>query len=227
MSETIWRSVADMQESKPVEVQNVSWGPISVETEVDTVLSAAAVLDKVWEVRHSYAGIVIACFDDPGLDAARELVAPLPVAGIGESAIEEAKRLFTKIGVLIVDDRVKNRVAAHFRKYDVCPEKLVFESLSGSVLDLQKDGDATTARFLAAATRLVNQGADGIVLACAGFGFGGERIAHELQIPVLDGNRLGVTSIISQLANEPIQEKIDAPQPFTGFRTNQPPWVAT
>jgi allantoin racemase len=59
-------------------------GPRAIESEVDAVLAAAEVIRMVQSLSEADAYLV-ACFGDPGLDAARELTSA-PVVGIGEAA---------------------------------------------------------------------------------------------------------------------------------------------
>lgn len=62
-------------------------GPASIEGHYDEAVSALGVLDEVRKgTAEGCEGYLIACFDDPGLRAARE-IANGPVVGIAEAAI--------------------------------------------------------------------------------------------------------------------------------------------
>ena len=68
---------------------NPSFGPLSIEGQYDEAFAAAGVAEQV-RLACSGAegqpdGVVIACFGDPGLDAAREAT-DAPVLGIAEAA---------------------------------------------------------------------------------------------------------------------------------------------
>ena len=64
-----------------VDIVDVPEGPGSIESAYEEYLSVPGTLRHVQEAaRQGYAGAIIGCFGDPGLDAARELV-EMPVIG--------------------------------------------------------------------------------------------------------------------------------------------------
>src|ERR671936_129252 len=77
---------------------NPERGPASIESEADAVVAAAetAALVRSLDEHDAY---LIACFGDPGLDAARELTAA-PVVGIGEAAYTAATLVAKRFGVI-------------------------------------------------------------------------------------------------------------------------------
>src|SRR5690625_4802645 len=132
MTDTIESALTKFSETVDVSVRNVPWGPLSVESETDNILAASAVVDTVWRARQDYDGFVVACFDDPVLEACRELIAQ-PVVGIGESAIGAAAGSVDRVGVIIVDTRVEQRVTAHCARNGLPEDRLLFGSLNGTV----------------------------------------------------------------------------------------------
>lgn len=65
-------------------------GPTSIESHYDEMLSIPGLLAEIAHCQDDAVdAIVIACFGDPGLDAARE-VSPVPVIGIAEAAMHVA-----------------------------------------------------------------------------------------------------------------------------------------
>lgn len=206
-----------------VEVANVAWGPLSVESELDSLIAANAVVETVWSRRDDYSGFVVACFDDPGLVQVREVV-EAPVVGIGEAAITEARDLYQKIGVIVVSRRVSGRVAEHFGRYGVQHGRLRFASLDGCVVDLNSPTAEVAERFKVAAGRLRDQGAQCIALACAGFSQSAEPIRQAVGLPVLDGNHLAVERAWRYLSDGGYQTQLEAPRQFRGQRPAVPPW---
>src|SRR2546423_13307339 len=69
-------------------------GPASIESHYDEALAVPGLLAEIAQAEEegSADGYVIACFGDPGLDAAREL-ARGPVVGIAEAAMRTAAYL--------------------------------------------------------------------------------------------------------------------------------------
>src|SRR3954452_17197230 len=76
-----------------VEAVTSSMGPASIESHYDEALAVPGLLAAVADGERSGAdGYVVACFGDPGLDAAREIAAG-PVVGIAEAAMHAATLL--------------------------------------------------------------------------------------------------------------------------------------
>src|SRR5204862_814381 len=73
-------------------------GPTSIESEADGVVAAAEVVGLVRSLPEQDA-YLIACFGDPGLDAARELT-EAPVVGIGDAAYLAASLVSKRFGVI-------------------------------------------------------------------------------------------------------------------------------
>src|SRR4051795_6421317 len=76
-----------------IEAVNPAMGPASIESHYDEALSVPGLLTEIAAgERDGVDGYVLACFGDPGLDAAREL-ATGPVLGIAEAAMHVAALL--------------------------------------------------------------------------------------------------------------------------------------
>src|SRR5581483_11138212 len=73
-------------------------GPRSVESAADHAVAAAEVVELV-RVNPGHDAYLVACFDDPGVDAARELT-EAPVVGIGEAAYRAACLVGRRFAVL-------------------------------------------------------------------------------------------------------------------------------
>ena len=70
-----------------VDVTNPSNTPQSIEGHYDGAMSLRGLMEKVkWGEDNGYDGFIIACFDDTGLDACRE-IATGPVIGICEASV--------------------------------------------------------------------------------------------------------------------------------------------
>ena len=73
-------------------------GPASIEGFYDEAMSLAGMLSVIRNAP-AFDAVVIACFDDTGLDAARCLTAK-PVIGIGEAAYHMASMISNKFSVV-------------------------------------------------------------------------------------------------------------------------------
>jgi allantoin racemase len=181
-----------------IRCSNPPSGPASIETAADTIAAAPLVLDELRAgIADGCAGHVIACFDDPAVAACREL-ATRPVLGIAEGSMMAAGLLGARFGVVttaragipIIEDMAV-RYGADRRLRSV-------RSCDLAVLDL--DGSpASTARVLETARLLVDDGAEVIVLGCAGMAELADLLEGELGVPVVDGVRATV-GIVAGLA---------------------------
>ena len=90
---------------------NPDMGPASIESHYDEVLSVPGLLAEIARAQAGEPaadGFVIACFGDPGLDAAREL-ADGPVVGIAEAAMHAASFLGRGFSVVTTLGRTAGR----------------------------------------------------------------------------------------------------------------------
>ncbi|SDO51239.1 allantoin racemase [Nakamurella panacisegetis] len=165
-----------------------SMGPASIESHYDEALSVPGLLEEVERGEGEGAdGYVIACFGDPGLDAARELASG-PVVGIAEAAMHAASFLGRGFSVVTTLGRTRGRawdLAAHYGFADRCRGVRACEV---PVLELDEPGSGAreliTAECRAA---LVEDQADVIVLGCAGMADLAAEISSVLGVPVIDG----------------------------------------
>jgi len=84
-----------------IEVVNIEKGPKTIESFYDENFAAPEILKIVRENKNQFDGIMINCFADPGLKAARE-ICNIPVAGPGESAMILASMLGHKFSIVSV-----------------------------------------------------------------------------------------------------------------------------
>jgi allantoin racemase len=162
-------------------------GPVSIESHYDEALAVPGLLAEIAraEEEGSADGYVIACFGDPGLDAARELASG-PVAGIAEAAMRTAAYLGRGFSVVTTLDRTRGRaedLAAHYGLSRFCRRVRACEI---GVLALEEPGalDAVLAECRLAVTE---DGSDAVVLGCAGMAELCREISAEIGVPVVDG----------------------------------------
>lgn len=163
-------------------------GVSSVECYVDEYLAVPAVLKEIVEGdKEGFDAYIIACFGDPGLQAAREVTDKV-VLGIAESAIAAAKFIAPYFSVVSVLDRSVKVTADVVSNYGAQPFCRSIRSTGLGVLDFGADPERGMAA-LAEQSRLAvkEDGAECILLGCAGFVDFVEKLNAELGVPVLDG----------------------------------------
>ena len=153
-------------------------GPDSIECYVDEYLAVPGVLKEVirGDREEGADAFIIACFGDPGLQAAREVTSK-PVLGICESAIAAAKFIapyFSIVSVLDRSRKVTEDVVSNYGAEKFCRS---IRSTGLSVLEFAYQGKLAVQQ----------DGAECILLGCAGFVDFVEDLSAQLGVPVLDG----------------------------------------
>lgn len=165
---------------------NPASGPVSIEGYYDEALSVPGLLHLI-QTTPGYDAVIIACFDDTGLDAARCLT-DRPVIGIGEAAYHFASMLSNKFSVVTTLARSVPALEHNLHKYGLSARCARVRSSEVAVLELEHPGSDASNRISAEIGRAVEEDrAEAIVLGCAGMADLANRLAEEHGLPVLDG----------------------------------------
>jgi allantoin racemase len=148
----------------------------------DEIEAAPGMLELVREHGKQFDGFLVACMDDPNLDAVKEITGK-PVVGIAEAAMKIASMIGHRFSIVSTS---RTSIANH----QVLARKYHLEALLASVR--YPEGDAADlseeARFFEAAWSAVEEDlAEVIVLGCAGLADMAKRLETRLNVPVLDG----------------------------------------
>ena len=161
-------------------------GPATIEGYLDAELSAVAVCEEVARHQGSADAFIIACFSDPGLFPAREMVVQ-PVIGIAEAAMVTAVQLghrFSLLSPLAHMRPILRRLAFTHGFYNRLAS---IQTVDMSVAQAAVSGDERMQAFLQAGRRAVEEdGAEVLILAGAVLANMEVLISKELNVPVLD-----------------------------------------
>jgi len=161
-------------------------GPVSIEGYYDEALSVPGLL-KVIRDSADFDAVVIACFDDTGLDAAR-CVTDKPVIGIGEAAYSMAGMLANKFSVVTTLARSVPALEHNLMKYGLDRRCARVRSSEVAVLDLEDDSSGAYEKIAAEIARAIaDDKAEAIVLGCAGMTDLASKLSQQFDRPVLDG----------------------------------------
>ncbi|MBP2231635.1 allantoin racemase [Azospirillum agricola] len=173
---------------------NPAMGPASIEGYYDEALAVPGLLEEI--IRHQSEpagmegagidGTVIACFDDVGLDAARSVAAG-PVVGICEAAMQTAGLLGGRFAVVTTLQRSVPALERLAERYGVAGRCRI-RAAGVPVLALEDPGSGAVERVRAEIRRAVDEdGAESIVLGCAGMADLARALGQETGVPVVDG----------------------------------------
>lgn len=167
-------------------------GPRSIEGYMEDYVAAVATLETLVENRGKYDAFVIACYGDPGLHAARELMDE-PVIGIAEASMHMACLVAHRFSIVSVIHRIKPFLEDMVRMSGLEDRCASVRTTDLAVLDIEKDFDKARAILVAESRRAMDEdGAEAICLGCAGMGPLDKAMQAELGIPVLDGTGCAV-----------------------------------
>ncbi len=167
-------------------------GPRSIEGYVEDYVAAVATLETLVENRGAYDAFVIACYGDPGLHAARELMDE-PVIGIAEASMHMACLVAHKFSIISVIHRIKPFLEDMVRMSGLEDRCASVRTTDLAVLDIEKDFGKAQEMLVAEGRRAMDEdGAEAICLGCAGMGPLDKAMQAELGIPVLDGTGCAV-----------------------------------
>jgi allantoin racemase len=162
------------------------FGPRSIEGHFDEAIAAAGVAEQVLTAE-AHDAVVIACFGDPGLDAAREATTA-PVLGIAEAAFHAASMLATGFSVVTTMTRTCVIAERLVQRYGFVHQCRGIHGTDIPVLSLEDCGPATVAQIEAAARSALEKDRSGaIVLGCAGMAALCQTLQQRLGVPVIDG----------------------------------------
>jgi len=165
---------------------NPDFGPPSIEGYFDEAFSVPGLIEEIAKAADADA-FVIACFDDTGLDAAR-CATRAPVVGIGEAAFHLASLVAAKFSVVTTLSRSIAPIEHNLAKYGLAARCARVRAAEAPVLALE-DPDSGARRLIETEIEraLAEDGAEAIVLGCAGMTDLARDLQHRSGVPVIDG----------------------------------------
>lgn len=161
-------------------------GPASIEGYYDEAFAVPGLLGEILAADQP-DGIVLACFDDTGLDAAR-CATGAPVVGIGEAAYHFASMVANRFGVVTTLARSVPALEHNLTRYGLAARCAGVRASDVPVLDLEREGSDARARIGREIERSINDDrAEAVVLGCAGMTDLARSFEQQYELPVIDG----------------------------------------
>lgn len=163
-------------------------GPVSIEGYYDEAFCVPGLLEEIARAEaEGCDGHVIACFDDPGLDAARQL-ARRPVVGIAEAAMHVATLVAGSFTIVTTLARAIPTMEQLTRKYGFARHCRKVRAAEFPVLALEQPGSPARDLLRAEIARAVAEDrCEAILLGCAGMADLNAALEAEFGLPVIDG----------------------------------------
>lgn len=180
-----------------IETFTLAEGPFGIESQIDSD-SVVLPLVRLVEARRDASAFVIACYSDPGIDACRS-ISPVPVFGIQESGMLTAMARGDRVGVIALSEVSIVRHLRYIRRMGVMA-RLAAERPVGLSVAHTASGEHTLDHLARAGEALRDRdGADVIVLGCAGMAAHRRPLEDRLGVPVIDPVQAAVSMALGTL----------------------------
>jgi len=157
-------------------------GPPGIETDAHIAAVIPHLLERILETPAD--AYVIGCFSDPGLESARASTQK-PVVGIGEAAYLAALGLGRRFGIVSILAASVPRHARYVDRLGLLSRLAGDRPIGFGVSELQ--GEAVMGQLARVGRALRDDdGADVLILGCAGLGSYRHALERELGLPVVD-----------------------------------------
>ncbi|MDD3655438.1 MAG: aspartate/glutamate racemase family protein [Atribacterota bacterium] len=189
---TIWNEPALNElnkykdESTIIDVVNIKKGSESIENSFDEVWCALPTVQEVMKAeKEQYDGVIIYCFGDPGLQAAKE-VAKIPVIGIGEASAYIASLIGKRFGIITAGEpEAGSYLENNLKVYELYHKCVGIRSVGIPVLSLIGSEEEELKVLLKFGTEMLNKGADVLVLGCGSMLGIADKASEKLGVPIV------------------------------------------
>ena len=177
-----------------IECRTLREGPYGIETQ-EHVESVALPLKRLVAGSNGVDAFVIACYSDPGLHVCREATSR-PVFGINEAGVLTALARGDRFGVIAIGQRSIRRHVRYMRQMGLLDRFSGERPLNMSVAETAA-GEKTLERMIEIGKELRDEdGADVVVMGCAGMARHRQPLEAALGVPVIDPTQAAVAMAI-------------------------------
>jgi len=167
------------------------YGPPSIEGYYDEVFSIPPMLEEInrhiQSEKNTIDGVIIGCFDDTGVDAARSML-NVPVIGLCQAAMQTASLLSNSFSIVTTLSRSVPALHHLVNKYGFSDSCRQIRASDIPVLELESPGSNAEVILSNQIEQALNEeNIEAIVLGCAGMVNLTERLSEKFQIPVVEG----------------------------------------
>jgi Asp/Glu/hydantoin racemase len=159
-------------------------GPFGIETDEDITAVVPLIVNEIGK-RDDCDAFVIACYSDPGLDESRA-ASSKPVFGIQESAVSLSATFERRFGVLALRRESIQRHITYIRQLGYQTFHAGERSLDVSVDEAVQDPGILQNIIDTGRQLIDDDGAETLILGCAGLALHRQAAQLELGVPVID-----------------------------------------
>lgn len=177
-------------------VEPIDIGPLRYhENAVGLAMCVPGILLKVIERQAEYDAVLLGCWGDPGLRAART-VADIPVIGAAEAAVALSALLAQRFGVVTIMSSDIPEIDAYLGGLGARERCVGVSAIELPFYALVDDPSDTLSRLVDGSRQLLERRAEAILLGCMSFGFYpfADQLQEQLGVPVIDPLRSGLAA---------------------------------
>jgi allantoin racemase len=180
-----------------IECVTLEEGPPGIQSQRDVDSVIAPLCRRIASLDAEASAFVIACFSDPGLHSARETTRK-PVLGIMECGLLTALTLGQRFGVIAI---LQTSIPRHRRMINAMgiESRLANERAVGLPVVELSDESKTLGRMIETACALRDDGADSVVMGCAGMAQYRARVEAAAGIPVVEPTQAAVAMALGRV----------------------------
>ena len=162
-------------------------GPETIESAYEEAFAIPPTLNWVKRAnQQGYDAVVLACFSDPGLEAAKE-ISKIPVVGIGEATYHMAAMLGAKFSIITIRKEYVPAVREQVHRKGLEYYLASVINLGLSVAETDAKPEEAKRRVLELSKKAIEEdGAEVVILGCAGMSGYASEIESKLGAKVLD-----------------------------------------
>ena len=192
------RAVAPLRAwGRPIRCLTLAEGPPGIESQQQADLTIPHML-ALAAAQTDAAGYLIACFGDPGLHALRDAT-DAPVLGIQEAAVMTALTLGQRFGIIAI---LPPSIPRHLRALGAMgvTDRLAGDRALGLTVAELSDPDRSLSAMIATGKTLRDRdGADVLIMGCAGMADYRTTLEAETGLPVVEPCQAGAAMALGQI----------------------------
>ena len=195
-----------------IDVVNAPKGPEGIISWVHKQIQGTEILPMITKAEDDgYNGVVIACFGDTGIEAAKEL-SKIPVIGIAEAALLLAPMLSRKFLLLETSKSSIPRMEQFIRQLGLNKDLIEFRALDSesdwTIIDSLANPEKTKQLIIKTCRKIMDESSvDLIIPGCSAISEHTKAIQEELGVPVIDPVVTAVQIIIALIKMNLAQSK--------------------
>lgn len=172
-----------------VDISECPGGPTSIESTYDEYIAIPPMLKVIKEAEgQGYDAVIIGCYGDPGLDAARELV-DIPVVAPGEVSVHVASMLGHSFSIAAIGDGFNYSYIKQVKDYCLSEKLASIRNTGMSVLEINTNREAAKQKIIDACKKAIDEdGTDVMLLGCMSMAFMDVsfELSEALGVPVIN-----------------------------------------